>query len=190
VLVGVGVLLYLALWQKWLVVRDGPGEDVMDVAGVGLAFSGHVVRIWALTCIGTISRTTKLQAERVVKEGPYALVRHPLYVGNWMIACGLFVVARDALLLVVGPVLVLMWYLKISGEEEAFLRERFGKEYEDYAREVPRLFPRLKLRGVTFDVRRAIGFWTGTKEYQALIGTTVFIVAREMIEVVTRLRMG
>ena len=189
-LVGAMVLAYLAFWHRWLLVMPEPAEDLMDVAGVCLAFSGHLVRVWALSYIGPVSRTTRLQAPRLVKEGPYGLVRHPLYLGNWLIATGLFVVAHDALLLAVGPLLVLGWYLKISAEEEWFLRERFGQEYEEYARKVPRLFPLKSPRGVKFDFLRAAGLWVRTKEYQALVGTTVFVLVREMIEMVGRHRLG
>ena len=163
---------------------------MMDVLGVCMAFGGHLMRVWALSHIGSVSRTTQLRADRVAKEGPYALVRHPLYVGNWLIACGLFVVARDALLLAVGPLAVLGWYLKISGEEEKFLRERFGEEYEAYARAVPRFFPLRRPRGVEFGIRRAMGFWVRTKEYQALVGTALFILMRELIEAAPQLRVG
>lgn len=182
VLVGVGVLVYLAVWHRWQIAWAGPGEYLLDVAGVCVAIAGHLLRVWALSNIGTASRTTKLSAGRLVTEGPYTLVRHPLYLGNWVIALGLFMVSRDALLLAIGPALVLVWYLKISREEERFLEEQFGDEYRAYAARVPRFFP---LRGWTkaqFDLWRAMSLWFRTKEYQALIGTATFIILREIIE--------
>ena len=182
-LVGVGVLAYLVFWRRWLVVRDGTAEEIMDLAGICVAFAGHLLRVWALSYIGTMSRTTRLRASQLVTEGPYSLVRNPLYLGNWIIALGLSIVTRDGLLLALGPALVLAWYLKISREEEGFLEERFGDEYRAYAARVPRFFPLRGWRSVHFDPWRGMGLWFRTKEYQALIGTAVFIVLREIIEV-------
>jgi protein-S-isoprenylcysteine O-methyltransferase Ste14 len=192
-LVGLGVLIYLLLWQEWQLVHSGRVQVVVDMVGVGVALGGHLVRVWALSYIGSISRTIKLKADRLVQEGPYALVRHPLYLGNWLIAFGLFIICRDAFLLAVGPLFVLGWYLKISAEEEKFLKERFGAEFEEYKRTVPRLFPSVRRicrrteSGVGgFNFLNALGVWFKTKEYQALIGTGLFVIFRELIEAVTQ----
>jgi protein-S-isoprenylcysteine O-methyltransferase Ste14 len=80
--------------------------------------------------------------ESLAKSGPYAYTRNPLYLGSLLIGVGFAVAARSWW---VGVALVLMFfaiYLPVIRDEEAFLRQRFP-EFEEYARQVPRMLPRL-----------------------------------------------
>src|SRR5579863_5714970 len=80
--------------------------------------------------------------ESLATSGPYAHTRNPLYLGSLLIGIGFAVAARSWW---VGAVLVVMFfaiYLPVIRDEEAFLRQKFP-EFEDYARRVPRMFPRI-----------------------------------------------
>jgi protein-S-isoprenylcysteine O-methyltransferase Ste14 len=80
--------------------------------------------------------------EALAMSGPYAYTRNPLYLGSLLIGIGFAVAARSWW---VGIVLALMFfaiYLPVIRSEEAFLREKFP-EFEDYARRVPRMLPRI-----------------------------------------------
>ncbi len=81
------------------------------------------------------------QDHELVRRGPYALVRHPVYTGLALHFAGACL-ATGNLLLVAGTLLVSYpaFYLRASAEER-LLRDRFGAEYEKYAREVPMLVP-------------------------------------------------
>src|SRR5579863_7756934 len=81
--------------------------------------------------------------EALATSGPYAYTRNPLYLGSLLIGIGFAVAARSWW---VGVVLVVMFfaiYLPVIRDEEAFLRQKFP-EFEEYARQVPRMFPRLR----------------------------------------------
>ena len=80
--------------------------------------------------------------EELATSGPYAYTRNPLYLGSLLIGVGFAVAARSWW---VGVVLVVMFfaiYLPVIQGEEKFLRERFP-EFEEYARRVPRMLPRM-----------------------------------------------
>src|ERR1700739_3555472 len=80
--------------------------------------------------------------EALATSGPYAYTRNPLYLGSLLIGVGFAIAARSWW---IGGVLVLMFfaiYLPVIRDEEAFLRQKFP-EFEEYARRVPRMLPRI-----------------------------------------------
>jgi hypothetical protein len=108
--------------------------------------------------------------EALATSGPYAYTRNPLYLGSLLMGVGFAVAARSWW---VGIALVVMFfaiYLPVIRDEEAFLRQRFP-EFEEYARRVPRMFPRR-----VPDLRRdadggfAIDLYLKHREYNALVG--------------------
>lgn len=107
----------------------------MLLAGVVLAALAEAWRIWAA---GTIHKT-----EQLTTGGPYAFVRHPLYVGSFIhsIAYCLFSGRWESFLFV--PPLFFLLYGAAVSTEEAMLRKLFPGQYEEYSQRVPRFFPRL-----------------------------------------------
>lgn len=80
--------------------------------------------------------------EELTQTGPYAYTRNPLYLGSMLIAFGFAAAARGWLIPLVLAGLFAVIYWPTIRSEEAFLRERFA-EFDEYARAVPRLLPRL-----------------------------------------------
>lgn len=79
---------------------------------------------------------------RLLREGIYSRVRHPRYLGVVVGTLAMAVLAHHTgVYLVWLASLPAFWLLIVLEERE--LRDRFGREYEEYCREVPRLFPRL-----------------------------------------------
>src|ERR1700689_2409638 len=81
--------------------------------------------------------------EALATSGAYAYTRNPLYLGSVLMGVGFAVAARSWW---VGVILVVMFfaiYLPVIRGEEKFLREEFP-EFEEYARQVPRMFPRVR----------------------------------------------
>ena len=134
--------------MPYLVIALRPGPEVQvpeALAWVGIALSvlGVAFSLWAIVTLG---RHYDLvlevhQDHELVRRGPYALVRHPVYTGLAVHFAGVCL-ATGNLLLIVGTLLISFpaFYLRARAEE-ALLRERFGAEYEKYAREVPMLVP-------------------------------------------------
>ncbi len=99
-----------------------------------------LLRMWAGSIL-TPKRVMAfvVQVDKLNTEGPYRLVRNPIYLADFCAMCAF------ALCLpwvgAVMPVLFFLHYESIIRYEEVSLFGRFGAAYEDYAREVPRLLP-------------------------------------------------
>jgi len=118
--------------------------------GVPIAIAGELVRCWAVGYSGVTTRGDHVEAPQLVTAGPYAHVRNPLYVGNFITALG-FAVAytgkntAGAKLGLIGGSLAAMLavYATIVPHEESFLRSEFGEAFDDYCERVPPIVPRL-----------------------------------------------
>ena len=110
--------------------------------------------------------------EALATSGPYAYTRNPLYLGSLLMGLGFAVAARSWW---VGAVLVVMFvaiYLPVIRDEEAFLRQKFP-EFEEYARRVPRMLPRLTAPSDAANEDPGAFSWDlylKHREYNALLG--------------------
>lgn len=118
--------------------------------GVAVAVLGELVRVWAVGYSGITTRGDRVEAPELVSAGPYAHVRNPLYVGNFITAAGFafaFTGGDDAVLRTVLIVLslgvMIAVYAIIVPHEERFLAGEFGEAFDRYRRDVPPLLPRL-----------------------------------------------
>jgi protein-S-isoprenylcysteine O-methyltransferase Ste14 len=115
--------------------------------------------------------------EALATSGPYAYTRNPLYLGSLLIGVGFVVAARSWW---VGVVLVVMFfaiYLPVIRGEEVFLRQRFP-EFEEYARQVPRMFPRIiPLSGAEEAGEFCFDLYLKHREYNALLGALAMVAA-------------
>src|SRR5438067_13855305 len=153
------VLLVLAalplIWRS-----RGPASPLWPVAGLALCAAGQALRAWVLGQVpdGTSGQNEKLIAVSLNTDGPYALTRNPLYLGNLCICLGLCLVAHSWLLLVLSAALFALQYRAIIAAEEDFLREQFGAAFDAYCARVPRFWPQLgALHSVRpWDWRRAL----------------------------------
>jgi protein-S-isoprenylcysteine O-methyltransferase Ste14 len=117
--------------------------------------------------------------EALATSGPYAYTRNPLYLGSLLMGLGFCVAARSWW---VGVALVVMFfaiYLPVIRDEEAFLRKTFPG-FEEYARRVPRMFPRLTSRSEG-EKEGPAGFslelYLKHREYNALMGAAGMMAA-------------
>jgi len=115
--------------------------------------------------------------EALARSGPYAYTRNPLYLGSLLIGVGFAVAARSWWVGVGLVALFFAIYLPVIKSEEAFLREKFP-EFEEYARQVPRMLPRIMAArpddgGAGF----SLGLYLKHREYNALIGALAMLGA-------------
>lgn len=146
------VPLFLAAWgwvalmcralDKYIPLRvplrlAAPGVVLM-VAGAALALSTIAFFIFE----GRGTPAVFDPPKKFVPHGPYRLVRNPMYVGGvtTLLGWGLYL-SSIAMVLYAAVVLVLVHTFVLLAEEPG-LRRRFGQEYEDYCKAVPRWIPR------------------------------------------------
>lgn len=118
--------------------------------GLPTAIAGELLRCWAVGYSGETTRDDEVKAAKLVTSGPYAYVRNPLYLGNFITALG-FTIAftgknsaleRCALSAAALGAMAGI-YATIVPHEERYLRERFGDEFDRYCERVPRILPQL-----------------------------------------------
>jgi protein-S-isoprenylcysteine O-methyltransferase Ste14 len=116
--------------------------------------------------------------EALATSGPYAYTRNPLYLGSLLIGVGFAIAARSAWVGVLLAVMFFAIYLPVIRDEEAFLRQKFP-EFDEYARRVPRMFPRLTPQPNA--EHEASGFslslYLQHREYDALLGALAVMAA-------------
>jgi protein-S-isoprenylcysteine O-methyltransferase Ste14 len=135
--------------------------------GAGLIIPGLLIRALAS---GHVQKN-----EQLATTGPYAYTRNPLYLGSLVLAVGFAVAARSWWIGGIVITLFLAIYLPVIRSEESFLRDHFP-EFNEYARQVPRLLPRLgafRGNGGSFSWQL---YWKH-REYNAALGASAMIVA-------------
>src|SRR5580658_860294 len=107
--------------------------------------------------------------ESLATSGPYAYTRNPLYLGSLVMGLGFAVAARSWWVGVALVVMFVVIYLPVIRDEEAFLRRTFP-EFEDYARQVPRMLPRLTRASGEASAGFSLDLYLKHREYNALLG--------------------
>jgi hypothetical protein len=131
---GLGLIL---LWVcAWFAEPAGEGRIM---AGFVIAAIGQVWRIYAA---GVIYKNRKLAS-----TGAYSLVRHPLYLGNFLILAGFTLACANWGVVAVVAFFFLFYYPAAIRYEDSKLERIFGDEWRDWSRGNPAMFPtRLKWR--------------------------------------------
>jgi hydroxyacylglutathione hydrolase len=135
------VLVVHCVWYPLFVIQSIP-YAIFVVVGLLLMAIG--IPIW-VTASKAVDRA--FEEGVLATQGVYALCRHPTY-GNaiFFTIPGVLMFFRSWLLLTVPPAMYIIFRLLI-GEEEDYLRQKFGPAYLEYEKEVNAVFPRVwKLR--------------------------------------------
>lgn len=113
---------------------------------LGISFLGLFVRVMT---IGRAPRHTSGRnvshqiAAELNTTGMYSIVRHPLYLGNYLIGLGITFVLLVWWLPVIYSLMFWLYYERIMFAEEAFLRQKFGDAYQRWAESTPAFWPRI-----------------------------------------------
>ncbi|HEY1792573.1 MAG TPA: isoprenylcysteine carboxylmethyltransferase family protein [Opitutaceae bacterium] len=126
----------------WLGRRIVPRTESLFTAGAALLLAGLAFTAWARVCLGRnwSGQVTLKQGHRLIRRGPYALVRHPIYTGLLLAFLGT-AVALDEYRGLLAVLIALQSFVRKYRLEERWLTEEFGGEYERYKREVKALVP-------------------------------------------------
>lgn len=79
--------------------------------------------------------------DELITNGIYQQIRHPQYIGMWLITVGFLIQWPTIIILLMWPVLMLLYY-SLAKREEKTLHEKFGKKFDHYKQNVPAYFPR------------------------------------------------
>jgi protein-S-isoprenylcysteine O-methyltransferase Ste14 len=136
--------LVLRLWFQGGNLREFgfPAPDWLRWAGMGLGLMSAGLFAWTHTVLGRFwSPHLQLRpGHRLIANGPYARVRHPMYsaILGWMMSLGL--VSANWIGFAFAALVTLNFILRIQGEEKMMLQQ-FGDEYREYMKRTGRLLP-------------------------------------------------
>ncbi|MGC8865637.1 MAG: methyltransferase family protein [Bacteroidales bacterium] len=120
--------------------------EVWTTLSVIVVSVGFVVRAYTIgtTPRGTSGRNTRQQvAETLNTSGIYSIVRHPLYLGNYLMWAGLALFTFNLWYFIIISLVFWLYYERIMYAEEMFLLRRFGNEFTDWAARVPAFIPQI-----------------------------------------------
>ncbi|NIP83298.1 MAG: isoprenylcysteine carboxylmethyltransferase family protein [Gemmatimonadetes bacterium] len=109
----------------------GPGQ----VVGAVLVVVGAALALWCVLAFAFDP------PRRLVRRGPYRVVRNPMYLGAILALAGASLFFRSLVLFAFAIAFAGVTHAFVVLYEEPTLRGLFGEEYEDYRRQVRRWFP-------------------------------------------------
>ena len=122
----------------------------LSIPVIHLIISVPLIMIGAWLGIASVKETTLKVAEThrtetIVSSGLYLVIRHPQYLGGMIAHIGISFLLSSFFSLIATPIVIILNFL-ISWKEEKELIKEFGKEYEDYKKNVPMFIPKLRKR--------------------------------------------
>lgn len=152
-----------------------------------IACLGEALRVYAVGHVpgGTSARSTgHPRGGKLNTTGLYSIVRHPLYVGNFLIWMGLALYARSWRIEIIVLLVFWIFYERVMFAEEEYLRGAFGDDYLSWAARTPAFIPALhgwRAPGMSFSPRVVM-----RREHSsmfAIIATfTLLVFARDLLD--------
>ena len=127
-----------------------------------VAVAGESLRVWAA---GHLNKSRE-----VTSSGPYRWIGHPLYAGSTIMGVGLAIASNS---LIVAALIALYLVTTITAairSEEAFLREKFGDQYDRYRQGSPDSVASAAAR--RFSLQQAMA----NREHRAVVGLAVAVL--------------
>ena len=139
-----------------------------------ISIFGFFVRFYTIgtTPKGTSGRNTKEQVADVLNSsGMYSMVRHPLYLGNYLIWLGISLASFNIYFAVIMSLLFWIYYERIMFAEERFLERKFGADYLNWASKLPAFLPSI-LNFVKSDTKFSI-ITVLRREYASVLAAVI-----------------
>lgn len=136
-----GLAVWLSLKRHWPL--PDPPRTALFFAGMAMMAGGMLLRWWSIRVLGrhfTVDVAIR-DDHRIVRNGPYRLLRHPSYTGALATFYGFALCLGELAAMAVVIVPVTLVFLRRIRVEETVLAEAFPLDYPAYARQTKRLLP-------------------------------------------------
>jgi protein-S-isoprenylcysteine O-methyltransferase Ste14 len=129
--------ILLALVSQHVYAEDGFWDTTWEVVSFLILIVAAIGRVW------TAAYISGRKTQELVVDGPYSLARNPLYFFSFLAYLGAGLAFEK--LTVAFAFIVVFWlsHWPTILAEESKLRSKFGGKYDDYAKSVPRFWPRI-----------------------------------------------
>ena len=109
---------------------------ILVIIGIGFLIAGIVVYVYSLSIFNRGYRK-----EQLVIDGPYSVVRHPIYAAWILLICPGFVLFFRSWPMLFVPLVAYVSFKTYIHKEDDYLKDKFGQAYSDYRSKVNELFP-------------------------------------------------
>jgi protein-S-isoprenylcysteine O-methyltransferase Ste14 len=115
----------------------------VQALGAILTTTGYFLFLWSVITRGKYAVSWGMRkTHKLVTWGPYKCVRHPSYLGYFLMFLGMAALWPNVLTLI--PLAAILGYVKVTSQEEKLLELHFGNEYLRYKKRTGRFIPRLR----------------------------------------------
>jgi protein-S-isoprenylcysteine O-methyltransferase Ste14 len=176
-------LLVLAFHHFSYPWRNHTLDLIWEMLWLGVSMTGLSIRVYVAGCTPkrTSGRNTAKgqMADFLNTSGMYSLVRHPLYLGNFLMGLGPVMIFHLWWLVFLYVFLFWLYFERIMFAEEEFLRGKFGNAYFEWSSRTPAFLPNFRNwrpPNLPFSYRTAV-----KREYQTLFLIVAIFTAIEVI---------
>ncbi len=176
---------YTPLPFVFLMIQFMRPDVISILSGLVLVLFGEFIRVWSVSYAGSETRTTTgVGGSNLVTQGPYAIIRNPLYFGNISIYVGIGIMsnAMFPFLTILAFLFFTFQYYLIIFNEEDYLRVTYKETFDIYCKTVKRFLPLPKkmpdeiLSHLPLDVKE--GFNSEKRSLQAVSIITIIILIK------------
>ncbi len=144
-LTGLGVHIYCKFQNPAI---ESAIDEYYEFICLGVSLMGLLIRILTVgfTPKNTSGRNTKMGqvADELNTTGMYSVIRHPLYLGNFLMWLGVAMLTANLWFIISFIFLFCLYYERIMFAEESFLIEKFGNDYLSWSSYTPAFVPTFK----------------------------------------------
>lgn len=148
---------------------------IIQIVAIALSFTGFIIRAITIgtTPAGTSGRNTRegQVAEQLNTSGIYSIIRHPLYLGNYLMWIGIVFFTYNLYFVLIVSLGYWLYYERIMFAEERFLEKKFGDDYLNWSREAPAFVPafrKYKKSNIPFSLKSVM-----RREYSGVLATVL-----------------
>ena len=161
-------------------ISDQSQQNILLLAII-LSVIGFIIRFYTIgtTPSGTSGRNTQKQiADLLNSTGMYSVVRHPLYLGNYIIWLGIAISTFNIYFIIIMSLLFWIYYERIMFAEEDFLANKFGNVFLNWSNSLPTFIPSLfnfKKSKTSFSIITVL-----RREYASVLAAVIGFVFTEI----------
>jgi len=127
---------HMTISEPWILM-------ISEIAGLALYVTGYLLMAWALITLGRnyqLGGSTPRSDDNMVMEGPYRLIRHPMYTAALSISLGLAILLQSWAFFCVFCLYLILISLLIPMEENG-LRKVYGAQFDAYRKQARKIIP-------------------------------------------------
>lgn len=154
-------------------------DNVLDFLGLFTVLCGTFLRMAARG----YKKANSHKSEQLVIDGPYSVVRNPMYLGSFLMGAGFVLIVWPWWTLLLFGTLFYLRFRRQVIKEETKLTEVFGQAYRDYLKRVPRAFPTpVTVKGIKFTKAFPKEVLANTQEKRGLWAWPLLAVLLESLQ--------